>query len=115
MEEILKEMSTAQNLLDDPRGFVREMYTAMAHYSDDFKMIPAAAMGQFNTYLKAAILDKVQADGIDSARYESLGAILVFILNGLVGLHNASPALAAAQLDTIVAFVEAGVRVLPTV
>ena len=57
--EILKEMSGAQNLLDDPRSFVREMYTAMAHYSDDFKLIPAAAMGQFNTYLQTAILEKV--------------------------------------------------------
>lgn len=112
--EILKEMSGAQNLLDDPRSFVREMYTAMAHYSDDFKLIPAAAMGQFNTYLQTAILEKVQADGIDSARYEGLGAVLVFLLSGLVGLHNASPELAASQLDTIASFVEAGVRVLPT-
>ena len=111
--EILREMSGAQNLLEDPRGFVQEMYTTMAHYADDFKMIPAAAMKQFNTCLKAAIWEKVQVEGIDSARYESLGAILVFLLNGLVGLHNASPELAASQLATIEDFVEAGVHVLP--
>lgn len=111
--EILQKMSGAQNLLTMPREFVFEMHTAMAHYADDFKLIPAAAMGQFNTYLKTAILEKVQADGIDRTRYESLGAVLVFLLNGLVGLHNASPELAAAQLGTIADFVEAGVSVLP--
>lgn len=111
--EVLNEMSTAQNLLTSPREFVFEMYAAMARYADDFKLIPATALGQFSTYLQTAILKKIQADGIDQTRYESLGAVLVFLLNGLVGLHNTSPELAAAQLSTIADFVEAGVRVLP--
>lgn len=113
VEEILKEISTAQNLMVNPRAFVLEMYTVMTHYAEDFKMIPTAAMGQFNTYLQTAVLEKVQEDGIDSVRYEWLGAVLIFLLNGLVGLYNTSPELAAAQLSTIADFVEAGVRVLP--
>lgn len=64
-------------------------------------------------HLRNAILEKIKQDGIDSTQYESIGAALVFIFNGLAGLQTSSPELAAAQLDTIADFVEAGVKVLP--
>lgn len=68
---------------------------------------------QFTAHLRNAILEKIKQDGIDSTQYESIGAALVFIFNGLAGLQTSSPELAATQLDTIADFVEAGVKVLP--
>lgn len=75
--------------------------------------IPSPGITQFTAHLRNAILEKIKQDGIDSTQYESIGAALVFIFNGLAGLQTSSPELAATQLDTIADFVEAGVKVLP--
>lgn len=69
-------------------------------------------MAQFTAHLRNAILEKVKQDGIDSTQYENIGAVLVFIFNGIVGLQASAPELAEAQLDTIATFVEGGIKVL---
>ncbi|WP_455501366.1 TetR/AcrR family transcriptional regulator [Gemmiger sp.] len=111
--EIVRQINTAQDLLDNPRAFVKGIYAALDKNWRDMDMIPAPAMTQFTAHLRNAILEKIKQDGIDSAQYENVGALLVFIFNGIAGLQTSAPELAAAQLDTIAAFVEAGVKVLP--
>ena len=75
-------------------------------------MFPATSMASFAEELRTAILKKAQQEGIETARYEDIGAVLVFIVNGLAGMQRFMPELAELQLDTIAAFVEAGVREL---
>ena len=96
--EVISQLNTAQGLLSK-----NQLCTAP---------FSAPAMAQFTAHLRNAILEKVKQDGIDSTQYENIGAVLVFIFNGIAGLQAAAPELAEAQLDTIATFVEGGVRVL---
>lgn len=111
--EVISQINTAQNLLDNPRAFAKEIYGALNESGQYMDAIPSPVITQFTAHLRNAILEKIKQDGIDSTQYENIGAALVFIFNGLAGLQTSSPELAAAQLDTIADFVEAGVKVLP--
>ena len=112
VSEVIGQLNTAQALLSAPRAFVKEMYTLLSKNQLCTQFFSAPAMAQFTAHLRNAILEKVKQDGIDSTQYENIGAVLVFIFNGIAGLQTAAPELAEAQLDTIAAFVEGGVRVL---
>lgn len=110
--EVISQINTAQSLLSDPRSFVKEMYTLLNKKWCSTENFSAPAMAQFTIHLRNAILEKVKQDGIDSTQYENVGAVLVFIFNGLAGLQSMTPELAEEQLDTIADFVEAGAKVL---
>ena len=110
--EVISQLNTVQGLLSSPRAFVRELYALLSKNQLCTEFFSAPAMAQFTAHLRNAILEKVQQDGIDSTQYENIGAVLVFIFNGIAGLQAAAPELAEAQLDTIATFVEGGVRVL---
>ena len=110
--EVISQLNTAQGLLSSPRAFVREMYALLSKNQLCTEFFSAPAMAQFTAHLHNAILEKVKQDGIDSTQYENIGAVLVFIFNGIAGLQAAAPELAESQLDTIATFVEGGVRVL---
>ena len=110
--EVISQLDTAQSLLSSPRAFVKEIYTLLSKNQLCTELFSAPAMTQFTAHLRNAILEKVKQDGIDSTQYENIGAVLVFIFNGIAGLQAAAPELAEAQLDTIATFVEGGVKVL---
>ena len=110
--EVISQLNTAQGLLSSPRAFVREMYALLSKNQLCTEFFSAPAMAQFTAHLHNAILEKVKRDGIDSTQYENIGAVLVFIFNGIAGLQASAPELAEAQLDTIATFVEGGVKVL---
>ena len=110
--EVISQLNTAQALLSAPRAFVKEMYALLSKNHLCTAPFSAPAMAQFTAHLRNAILEKVKQDGIDSTQYENIGAVLVFIFNGIAGLQTAAPELAEAQLDTIATFVEGGVKVL---
>ena len=112
VSEVVGQLNTAQALLSAPRAFVKEMYALLSKNHLCTTPFSVPAMAQFTAHLRNAILEKVKQDGIDSTQYENIGAVLVFIFNGIAGLQTAAPELAEAQLDTIAAFVEGGVRVL---
>ena len=110
--EVISQLNTAQGLLSSPRAFVKEIYTLLSKNQLCSELFSAPAMAQFTAHLHNAILEKVKQDGIDSTQYENIGAVLVFIFNGIAGLQASAPELAEAQLDTIATFVEGGVKVL---
>lgn len=110
--EVISQLNTAQGLLSSPRAFVKEIYTLLSKNQLCSELFSAPAMAQFTAHLHNAILEKVKQDGIDSTQYENIGAVLVFIFNGIAGLQTSAPELAEAQLDTIATFVEGGVKVL---
>ena len=110
--EVISQLNTVQGLLSAPRDFVKEMYALLSKNQLCTEFFSAPAMAQFTAHLRNAILEKVKQDGIDSTQYENIGAVLVFIFNGIAGLQASAPELAEAQLDTIATFVEGGVKVL---
>ena len=110
--EVISQLNTAQGLLSSPRAFVKEIYTLLSKNQLCSELFSAPAMAQFTAHLHNAILEKVKQDGIDSTQYENIGAVLVFIFNGIAGLQASAPELAEAQLDTIATFVEGGIKVL---
>lgn len=110
--EVISQLNTAQGLLSSPRAFVKEIYTLLSKNQLCTELFSAPAMAQFTAHLHNAILEKVKQDGIDSTQYENIGAVLVFIFNGIAGLQASAPELAETQLDTIATFVEGGVKVL---
>ena len=79
--EVISQINTAQNLLDNPRAFVKEIYGALNENGQYMDAIPSPGITQFTAHLRNAILEKIKQDGIDSTQYESIGAALVFIFN----------------------------------
>ena len=112
VDEVVQNLNTAQDLLDSPRAFIRDLYTLLNAQSQDWGMFPATSMAYFAQELRTAILKKAQQEGIETARYEDIVAVLVFIVNGVLGIQRFMPERAEPQMDTIAAFVEAGVREL---
>lgn len=89
--EVISQLNTAQGLLSSPRAFVKEIYTLLSKNQLCTELFSAPAMAQFTAHLRNAILEKVKQDGIDSTQYENIGAVLVFIFNGIAGLQASAP------------------------
>ena len=81
-------MGGAQQLLDTPEAFVREMFANLQQATDYLGVVPASAMNRFTQHLRDAVLEQIKSDNIEPSQYENVGAILIFVMNGLSGLLN---------------------------
>ena len=103
-------MGGAQQLLDAPEAFVQEMFASLQQATDYLGVVPASAMNCFTQHLRDAILEQIKGDNIEPSPYENVGAILIFVMNGLSGLLNTDAKLAQKQIDVIAAVVADGVH-----
>ena len=103
-------MGGAQQLLDTPEAFVREMFANLQQATDYLGVVPASAMNRFTQHLRDAVLEQIKSDNIEPSQYENVGAILIFVMNGLSGLLNTDAKLAQKQIDVIAAVVANGVH-----
>lgn len=110
VQMVLEQMNGAQRLLNQPEAFVREMFSALSLATDYLGVVPTSAMSHFTQHLRDAILEQTKRDNIEPAQYENVGAILIFVMNGLSGLLNTDRELAQKQLDVIAALVADGVH-----
>lgn len=56
--EVISQINTAQNLLDNPRAFVKEIYGALNENGQYMDAIPSPVITQFTAHLRNAILEK---------------------------------------------------------
>ena len=103
-------MGGAQQLLDAPETFVQEMFAALQQATDYLGVVPASAMNRFTQHLRDAILEQIKLANMEPSQYENVGAILIFVMNGLSGLLNTDAKLAQKQIDVIAAVVADGVH-----
>ena len=103
-------MRGAQQLLDEPEAFVQEMFAALQQATDYLGVVPVSAMNRFTQHLRDAILEKIKGDNIEPSQYENVGAILIFVMNGLSGLLNTDAKLAQKHINVIAAVVANGVH-----
>ena len=103
-------MGGAQQLLDEPEAFVQEMFAALQQATDYLGVVPVSAMNRFTQHLRDAILEKIKGNNIEPAQYENVGAILIFLMNGLSGLLNTDAKLAQKHINVIAAVVADGVH-----
>ena len=106
-------MGGAQQLLDAPEAFVQEMFASLQQATDYLGVVPASAMNRFTQHLRDAILEQIKLANMEPSQYENVGAILIFVMNGLSGLLNTDAKLAQKQIDVIAAVVANGVRSIP--
>ena len=106
-------MGGAQQLLDTPEAFVREMFANLQQATDYLGVVPVSAMNRFTQHLRDAILEKIEGENIEPSQYENIGAILIFVMNGLSGLLNTDAKLAQKHINVIAAVVANGVRSIP--
>ena len=100
-------MRGAQQLLDEPEAFVQEMFAALQQATDYLGVVPVSAMNRFTQHLRDAILEKIKGDNIEPSQYENVGAILIFVMNGLSGLLNTDAKLAQKHINVISIAVDA--------
>ena len=110
VQMVLEQMNGAQRLLDQPEAFVREMFAALAQATDYLGIVPTAAMNHFTQHLRDAVLEQTERENIKPAQYENVGAILIFLMNGISGLLNTDRELARKQVDVIAALVADGIH-----
>ena len=103
-------MRGAQQLLDEPEAFMQEMFAALQQATDYLGVVPVSAMNRFTQHLRDAILEKIKGDNIEPSQYENVGAILIFVMNGLSGLLNTDAKLAQKHINVIAAVVANGVH-----
>lgn len=103
-------MGGAQQLLDAPEAFVQEMFASLQQATDCLGVVPASAMNLFTQHLRDAILEQIKLANMEPSQYENVGAILIFVMNGLSGLLNTDAKLAQKQIDVIAAVVADGVH-----
>ena len=106
-------MGGAQQLLDEPEAFVREMFASLQQATDYLGVVPPSAMNHFTQHLRDAVLEQTKRANMEPSQYENVGAILIFVMNGLSGLLNTDAKLAQKQIDVIAAVVANGVRSIP--
>lgn len=106
-------MGGAQQLLDTPEAFVREMFANLQQATDYLGVVPVSAMNRFTQHLRDAVLEQIKLANMEPSQYENVGAILIFVMNGLSGLLNTDAKLAQKQIDVIAAVVADGVRSIP--
>lgn len=110
---IMERMNDARMLLTDPRKFVQGLAQLLAEFSLPLNSLPPAGTAKFSQHLLAAIQQYAREEGIDTEQYEPIGAILIFLVNGLLALQNQAPELAQRQLDAIADLVADGIHGLP--
>ena len=103
-------MGGAQQLLDAPEAFVQEMFASLQQATDYLGVVPTSAMNLFTQHLRDAILEQIKGDNMEPSQYENVGAILIFVMNGLSGLLNTDAKLAQKQIDVIATVVADGVH-----
>ena len=103
-------MGGAQQLLDAPEAFVREMFASLQQATDYLGVVPSSAMNHFTQHLRDAILTQIKGTNMELLQYENVGAVLIFVMNGLFGLLNTDAKLAQKQIDVIAAVVADGVH-----
>ena len=103
-------MGGAQQLLDAPETFVQEMFASLQQATDYLGVVPASAMNRFTQHLRDTILEQIKLANMEPSQYENVGAILIFVMNGLSGLLNTDAKLAQKQIDVIAAVVADGVH-----
>ena len=105
-------MRGAQKLLDAPEAFVQEMFASLQQATDYLGVVPASAMNRFTQHLRDAIPERIKGANMEPSHYENVGAILIFVMNGLSGLLNTDAKLAQKHINVIAAVVANGVHVL---
>lgn len=91
-------------------GFVQEMFANLQQATDYLGVVPASAMNRFTQHLRDAVLEQIKSDNIEPSQYENVGAILIFVMNGLSGLLNTDAKLAQKHINVIAAVVANGVH-----
>ena len=110
VQMVTEQMTGAQQLLEQPDAFVREMFASLLKATDYLGVVPASAMNRFTQHLRDAIMEQIKRENIEPSQYENIGAILIFVMNGLSGLLNTDRKLAQKQLDVIAALVADGIH-----
>ena len=110
VQMVTEQMTGAQQLLEQPDAFVREMFASLLKAADYLGVVPASAINRFTQHLRDAILEQIKRENIEPSQYENIGAILIFVMNGLSGLLNTDRKLAQKQLDVIAALVADGIH-----
>ncbi len=110
VQMVLEQMNGAQQLLEQPEAFVREMFAALAQATDYLGIVPTSAMNHFTQYLRDEVLKQTERENIEPTQYENVGAILIFLMNGISGLLNTDRKLAQKQLDVIATLVADGIH-----
>ena len=103
-------MGGAQQLLDAPEAFVQEMFASLQQATDYLGVVPASTMNLFTQHLRDAILEQIKLANMEPSQYENVGAILIFVMNGLSGLLNTDAKLAQKHINVIAAVVADGVH-----
>ena len=89
---------------------MREMFASLQQATDYLGVVPVSAMNRFTQHLRDAILEQIKGDNIEPSQYENVGAILIFVMNGLSGLLNTDAKLAQKHINVIAAMVADGVH-----
>lgn len=99
----------ARLLISDPRAFVKELAQSLDGSAALLARLPPAGTAKFADHLLQAVIRRAEETGVDIKQYEAVGAILIFLVNGLVGLQSQKPELARQQIDAIAGLVAEGI------
>lgn len=110
--DVIARLDGAMILLTDPHNFVLDLAKNLEEVRLPFSRLPSAGTAKFAEHLRTAIQQYAEEEGLDPKQYEPIGAILIFIVNGLLALQNQAPELARQQVNAIADLVAGGIHEL---
>lgn len=114
IDQILSQLDKQALLTTQPRDFVMNLYNAMEFCRSDAILSLSTSSQSFITKLEKAIVERLAQSNIAAKDYVNVGAIMVFLVSGLIGLQKSMQLdITDPQLETLLSFIEAGFRVLP--
>ena len=114
IEAVVSNMHYLSKLFEDPRLFFLEMYDALSICKSE-SVQPFSNNNQtFSEQLSQAMRNKAVEHGLHPDRYHMVGPLLIFTINGIIGLHktSATSPIAKEDIDTLADFFENGVKAI---
>lgn len=114
LDLVIEHLDSIQILFDNPRTFVYNLYQTFCEFHADRIRLNSSNQN-FSTRLIQAIISKVCTEGIHPDDYSHIGTLLQFLISGLLGVQKScQPNIPEKNLEYLAAFVEGGVRALPS-
>lgn len=114
IESITERLDDCSLLFEEPETFIQNMYSAMKIYPSIRLTLSSPSSQRFVEKLDNAIQNVLKHQNINMDQYHNLSTLLVFVMNGIIGLqkkHNLNDA-QNDEIEYIAKFVKGGISAL---
>lgn len=113
IESIIEHIDDCELLFKEPETFIQNMYNSMKIYPSIRLTLSSQSSQRFIERLDKSIQDELKHQNVNIDQYQNLSALLVFLINGIIGLQKKQNSnYTSNEVKYIAAFVKGGINAL---